>query len=238
MENKQIIYLFNLLRHYEQLDDTVSMFQFINNSLMSSLPHHTSLQITNLMDLTKLQLSFLINMLVKKHSIPQIKPVKQLNFRFVNIAPHGNYYSIYNQVHDDPAKSPLIILLSTNIMMLDIDSQECLPQFPEQMVFRVYKTFKGYHCYCTSQYSPYNNFQTLALALKLGCDPHYISFVRKCGWKTRISPKKEYQPHDFIERFECTVGDPCKEIPELVDALVEKDFFVNVYRNVDWSGYS
>jgi hypothetical protein len=88
----------------------------------------------------------------------------------------------------------------------------------EMYSFYIYKTFKGYHGYCTSEYFDHTKFSTFQLMNRLGCDPWYISFTKLNGFVSRLS-KKPDRYEEFIERFVMDYNPKCGSIKSKKDII-------------------
>lgn len=92
------------------------------------------------------------------------------------------------------------------------------------LIFRIYKTYNGYHAYCTNKFFHYESFGLLQLMYRLQCDPMYISFVRYYGFIVRLSSKGR-DNEDFIEWYKETIcyGGDMVEYKSILDLLDLKD---------------
>jgi len=91
-----------------------------------------------------------------------------------------------------------------DLMMLDYDHKDigkikkCLDRFPG--IYRIYETFNGYHVFMTDKRFHYSNKNTINLMKVLECDEYYRKFIKKYGFKIRLS-KKLNREEDYIFRF-------------------------------------
>src|SRR5579863_3849272 len=82
-----------------------------------------------------------------------------------------------------------------NMLMLDIDGSVELETLKEKLyrypryLFRLYKTFGGYHVFVISELINYRDPRVIQLSKELGADFYYALFAYKTGFKIRLSPK-------------------------------------------------
>lgn len=81
-----------------------------------------------------------------------------------------------------------------DIMLLDYDNIEYdelirrLSKYPK-FLYKIYKTFNGYHVFIVSNKIEYNNEIAIDIAKLLECDPWYIVYFKNHGYCIRISFK-------------------------------------------------
>lgn len=83
-------------------------------------------------------------------------------------------------------------------------------------VFKVYKTFNGYHVFIISRLFRHSCKNTLRILKLLACDPWYIIFSHNNGFKIRLNPKISHHNalvHQYIE----TIGDINNIDPECIE---------------------
>lgn len=88
-----------------------------------------------------------------------------------------------------------------------------IKQYPN-FVFRIYKTTAGYHAFIISHILPHSDLDvptntihpTIKIMRDLQCDPYYILFASKNGFKVRLNHKN--RPNDIIGDYIHTIGDP------------------------------
>jgi len=230
---KQIEYLINLIIFYEKISKN-EILNYINFKLKEAFPHHYK-NITNINDISKFNISYLISFIKEKHSISKILITKNNHFKLELIKSPSSLFSVYNQIFDKSAKlhemsakcHKVEIACFPDIMMIDIDSIE-LPNFPlpypfDKDNFRIYKTGKGYHLYCTSRRILHTSYHIFKHLENIGCDRKYLSYVYKYGWMVRLSPKKEYH-NDQIEVLITNQNyNNLNENPDIIEALDQKD---------------
>lgn len=102
-----------------------------------------------------------------------------------------------------------------DLMMIDIDGPGGPggpggPDFQEieeiaelyGFCFDIWKTFNGYHIFLVSHKIPHYTRSAVDLMTELNCDPWYILFAHKNGYKVRLTPKpgrNEQQVHLFLK---------------------------------------
>jgi hypothetical protein len=73
----------------------------------------------------------------------------------------------------------------------------------EGTLFRIYQTYNGYHVFIISHVIEYYSLKTAYLMKLLGCDPWYIAFSYKYGFRVRLSIK-EKRDEKYVRRW---IGD-------------------------------
>ena len=182
----------------------------------------------DLLSLKKSQVNTVIETIKANYSVfvPQQIRVKNYKFSVLQDFPH---YKIVQQTYKYNPDKKLTVISFRDLLVCDWDNQTLtdiqaiLSQFPYS--FAIYKTYKGYHGYCTSDTFDHRAFSTHQLMHKLGCDPWYISFTKLNGFVTRIS-KKSNRQEEYIEQFVTThntASNPPKR--ELMELLRIKDAY-------------
>lgn len=231
MTVKQVQYLHNLLWSYYTLLDKSDMCSFVNRTLMHKLPYHFR-PIKALSDLSAYELALLIKHIKKDKNISTVKPIKQSDTNFV-LEPILSFglFTVYRQVFHDQIKHDMRVACFPNVLMLDMDCGEHFHKFfdEDKWTFRIYKTMKGYHCYCTSRYIPHKSYGLYKTFEDWGCDKRYLMYAYTYGWMVRLSPKTHYE-NDFVEQFVETIGN-VEEDTNIINALVEKDVEIKMFIN-------
>lgn len=73
-----------------------------------------------------------------------------------------------------------------------------------KLLFRIYKTFNGYHAFCISDKISYNSNEAIEIARITNCDPWYIIYFKYHAYCIRISAKhnrNEENVHTFVSDF-------------------------------------
>ena len=118
-----------------------------------------------------------------------------------------------------------------NLMLLDYDDLDLetikknIANFfgdSKKYCFYIYKTSRGFHLYYMSDAISYLNIATCYLMKHLGCDPWYILFSHKNGFKIRLSPKKdrdEIRSESFIGKYgDGPINKECQELINILDS--------------------
>ena len=72
-------------------------------------------------------------------------------------------------------------------------------------LFRIYQTANGYHVFLISHQVDYYNLSIARLMKHLGCDPWYIAFTFKNGFRVRLN-RKITRKEPFVRKW---IGDYC-----------------------------
>lgn len=96
--------------------------------------------------------------------------------------------------------------------------------YDNHFTFRLYKTYNGYHAFCTSAIINYNNKSCIHLMRKLLCDDIYTKFIYKQGFKIRLS-KKIDRDEPYIAKYIETIGNE-KELPLLIKLINIHDEYI------------
>lgn len=200
---KQLVYLTHV---YNKNDPTRQLLEFIQIYFK---------EIKDIKDLTKSQISLLIN----KCIIPK---VNLSNFRYIFTDFKNNTFKIQDKYipytyvkgiqKNIKNNKSIEILCFFKLLVLDYDlceeynTKEKLLNFitllleKEKETFLIYETCNGYHVYCVSNYFNYYKKDTLNYMKKLKCDTFYASFSSKVGFVVRLE-KKEDRNEEYVERF-------------------------------------
>jgi len=122
-----------------------------------------------------------------------------------------------------------------NLLTIDIDDeniqletiQDKLYLIPE--TFRIYKSKRGYHIYCTSKSFDYRSKQSVELMFNNFCDPYYCVYSYIRGYCTRLNNKFNsacLQIYKYIGKI--GTSDENERLVYLVN-LMEK--YSNKYKN-------
>jgi hypothetical protein len=140
-------------------------------------------------------------------------------------------YDILNQTDDyivarqHNARGSLLIMAFKQLLVCDWDNLtlEEVTEIIERsgLTFRIYKTYNGYHGYCTSKAFAHGSFATLQLMYQLKCDNWYISFTKVNGFVVRLQ-KKLGRDESYIEKFERIMGND-EEREDLIQLVHVKD---------------
>jgi len=128
--------------------------------------------------------------------------------------------------------SKMYYLKFYNLMMLDYDNitlEELTNKLQQytQFLFRIYRTYNGFHVFVMSHELPHNNEMILNLMKSFGCDPYYCLFSFKYGYKIRLSKKKD-RNETFLCQYVTTIGDvsleheKCTELMQIHDDYIAK----------------
>lgn len=107
------------------------------------------------------------------------------------IKTHDNYYIARD------TKTNTVYMCYKNILMLDIDNsslslEELITVLPQDMAFMIYKTERGYHCFCVSKIFEYRTRDTVEFMYRfkdLGIDIDYIRYCYIRGFSVRLNKK-------------------------------------------------
>ncbi len=93
--------------------------------------------------------------------------------------------------------------------------------------FRIYKTTRGYHAYCTNMAFNHNDYKTLQLMKDLKCDDLYIHFTKHFGFITRAQKKYEMEP--YIEKFQMNILNDNIDIDKSIISILKlKDTLLSI----------
>lgn len=133
----------------------------------------------------------------------------------------------------------LYFLKFDHLMLLDYDNtslveilnklDKIIDLYPH-FVFRIYQTYNGFHVFLVSQEVDYHNLTVAKIMYLSGCDPWYICFAYKNGFKVRISPKKNRKEEpirkwvgDYSGAGTCAFPhEKCQHWIDILDQYTEK----------------
>ncbi len=98
-----------------------------------------------------------------------------------------------------------------------------------ELLFRVFETRKGLHCFAINQKYNYTSDKALQLMLDLKCDFYYVIFSSIRGWSVRLNRKNE----DKVDKLYDSLGDigtgqSILELEQLVDLHLNfSELFIN-----------
>jgi sugar-specific transcriptional regulator TrmB len=115
----------------------------------------------------------------------------------------NDYYIAKDQITNT------IYICYKNVLTIDIDNQDLdidiikkkLSSFPE--TFRIYKSKRGYHIYCTSKLFDYRSKESVDFMLDNFCDPYYCIYSYIRGYCTRLNNKfdsEKEQLYEYIDK--------------------------------------
>lgn len=202
-----------------QLEFLNEIFRYLNINGKEFCMKQFNLDIDNL---TKSQVNYVIERIKANYDVFVPQKIRIHNYALSVLQAHLDY-KILQQTYKYNSDKKLTVISFRNLLVCDWDNQTLtdiqatLAQFPYN--FAIYKTYKGYHGYCTSRTFDHRAFSTHQLMYKLGCDPWYISFTKLNGFVTRIS-KKYGRGEEFIEQFvishNTNASSPKSELLELL----------------------
>jgi hypothetical protein len=88
--------------------------------------------------------------------------------------------------------------------------------------FRIYKTPRGYHVYCTSRYFPYRERTTIEYMLNNLCDKYYCVYSYIRGFSTRLNNKFNNQGQILYKYLGKTNGEENSNLVKLVNLMERK----------------
>ncbi len=119
-----------------------------------------------------------------------------------------------------------------NILVLDWDTlslDEIITAMKSfrNLNFRIYKTTRGYHAYCTNKMFSHKDYRTLQLMKDLKCDDIYVHFVRNFGFIIRAQKKYEMEP--YIEKFEVDIVNYDASVDKKILSILKlKDSIISI----------
>lgn len=122
----------------------------------------------------------------------------------------SNSYIYYIKFYD------LLVLDFDGLSYEDLKSK--LKPLENLFLFRIYKTFNGFHVFIMSEKIQYNSVKALDIAKILKCDPWYAFYFKYHGYCIRIS-KKINREEEFIHKYVSDIGN--KEIDKDLAKLVK-----------------
>ena len=96
-----------------------------------------------------------------------------------------------------------------NFMCMDYDGKTLeevekiiykILEIDNTLLLHLYQTFNGYHIYVMSQQVNHFSKKTAQFMLNADCDPWYIGFSYKNGFRVRVSKKKN-RDEEYIQKF-------------------------------------
>ena len=88
--------------------------------------------------------------------------------------------------------------------------------------FRIYKTSRGYHVYCTSKRFPYRNRDTMEYMLSNLCDKYYCVYSYIRGFSTRLNNKFNNEGQISYKYIGKTCGEEDPDLVKLVNLMEDK----------------
>ena len=202
------------------------MESFLNSLFPNSIYYYNTLlnkTYNNLHELSQEECKLIIQEL-KKNGLFMKSTINTKNYTFKEIE-LGDGYGIYNQ-HNLYKNSNMDLIIFNNLMVLDYDNisyeEVCNILKEVDETFMIYKTYNGYHAYCTSRAYNRKSYKTLQLMYDLNCDQVYISFCYEYGYCIRLSNKIN-RDEKFVEKFMGKVVTK-PEDKNLVDLVKIKDY--------------
>lgn len=186
----------------------------------------------NLESLTMLQFESIQKYVDSTYDICIPKKINWSNYKYYMFN-KTDEYMIGEQTHISK-QSVMNIISFTRLLVLDWDNTDLddvlqvLCNVPYK--FRVYKTYNGYHAYCTSHFFPHNDLRTLQIMKRLKCDELYITFSYYTGFVVRLTPKPGRE-EEYVEKYIQDVNNQYQDIPCLKEALCKKDKLIKDYNN-------
>ena len=145
----------------------------------------------------------------------------------------------YGQQKSDYCKDGIMYYLKFyDFVMIDFDGVEedevtfRLESFPE-FTFRLYSTFNGFHAFLISKSMRHNSDYVNFLLRNLGCDPYYILFAQKVGFKIRLN-KKINRQEQFVAKYIKTIGDENNVDEKCLEYVKLHDKLINVEHPYTW----
>ena len=90
-----------------------------------------------------------------------------------------------------------------------------------EYLFRIYKTYKGFHVFLISHIIPYNNPMSISISKILQSDLMYVIYSKFNGYNVRLTPKINYDEtitHEFVCDY-CVGPDPVPIYEEFINIL-------------------
>ena len=91
-----------------------------------------------------------------------------------------------------------------------------------QETFRIYKTSRGYHVYCTSKRFTYRNRDTIHYMLSNLCDKYYCVYSYIRGFSTRLNNKFNNEGQILYKYIGKTSGEEDPDLVKLVNLMESK----------------
>ena len=216
---EDIIYVDNLSLH--RIIDFINYNKPISNNAINILKEH-DISIKTINDILNTDYKYYYELTMGNFNRISFK-FPNINLEFVinkfQIIPkdfileYTNEWEYGYQISEKCIDDKLYYLKFYNLVMIDFDNKDyekiniLMKNFIElidkKAVFYVYETENGYHIYLMSKLIDHLH-PSLPVFLKFfQCDPYYIVFTVKNGFKIRLSLKKN---NTFVERFVECVG--------------------------------
>lgn len=216
---EDIIYVDNLSLH--RIIDFINYNKPISNNAINILKEH-NISIKTINDILNTDYKYYYELTMGNFNRISFK-FPNINLEFVinkfQIIPkdfileYTNEWEYGYQISEKCIDDKLYYLKFYNLVMIDFDNKDyekiniLMKNFIElidkKAVFYVYETENGYHIYLMSKLIDHLH-PSLPVFLKFfQCDPYYIVFTVKNGFKIRLSLKKK---NTFVERFVECVG--------------------------------
>lgn len=107
---------------------------------------------------------------------------------------------------------------------VDINSDEKIMDYFSKLseTFRIYKTPRGYHIYCTSKRFAYRDKDTISYMLNNFCDKYYCVYSYIRGFSTRLNNKFNSRGEIVYEYIGKTNGEEDSKLVKLVNLMESK----------------
>ena len=107
---------------------------------------------------------------------------------------------------------------------VDINSDEKIIDYFSKLseTFRIYKTPRGYHIYCTSKRFAYRDKDTISYMLNNFCDKYYCVYSYIRGFSTRLNNKFNSRGEIIYEYIGKTNGEEDSKLVKLVNLMESK----------------
>jgi len=134
-----------------------------------------------------------------------------------------------------------------DMLVLDYDNIEYdklmsyLIPFKEKYLFRIYKTYRGFHVFLISDIMRYNDKFSLDLALSLNSDKMYIIYSKYNGYNVRLTPKIGYNEkitHRFVTDYGSgIINESIKPLLILFKKLNKEQYNKNIENDVFYGSF-
>jgi hypothetical protein len=208
--SKNVKTLFSYIqKHKYATNNQIKLLQMININL-DDISKFLKREIKNFEELTAYDINKLLN---KNPEINLKNALKKINpSRDCIIYEWDDGYEYGLQKID--SKNSMVYMKFYDLLVIDYDHKDLetlqlsLNQttllLGNDVLYRIYETYKGYHIILVSHLCPYNSDLTMQLSYILNSDRWYMLFSRKHGYCIRLSCKKdrnETQTHKLIGTF-------------------------------------
>jgi len=153
-----------------------------------------------------------LEMFVNKH------PELNIEFAYKNfMTPYLDHPFDYSAIHEYGYQTAsccpdnrLYYLKFYDFLTIDHDHKNGMSQLEEfcrkcpSFLFNVYETHNGYHFMLMSHAIPFYDQSAVDLMYHLGCDPWYILYSHRYGFKLRLNRKN--RPELYVARFLKSIG--------------------------------